>query len=59
MYSNEFQGPGFVGPSDNDFHLEADAFVIDKGTNSVNISPDIEGNPRNDGAPDLGCYEFN
>ncbi|NNK80096.1 MAG: hypothetical protein HKO93_01245, partial [Flavobacteriales bacterium] len=57
MYSNEFQGPGFVAPSDNDFHLEPDAFVIDKGDPNQIGGLDIEGNPRV-GRGDLGCYEF-
>ena len=57
MYSNEPFGPGFLDPTENDFHLEEGAFVIDKGDPGLFIGEDLDGLPRI--APgDLGCYEF-
>ncbi|NNC83679.1 MAG: hypothetical protein HKN79_08880 [Flavobacteriales bacterium] len=57
MYSNEFFGPGFIAPSENDFHLEEDAFVIDKGDPGFFLGEDLEGNLRTPPG-DLGCYEY-
>jgi len=57
MFSNVSGGPGFVYPSQNDFHLEAGASAIDQGDSGVVIGEDLEETPR-DSQPDLGCYEY-
>lgn len=54
--------PGFVAPTDGDFHLLSTSLAINKGT-TVGAPPeaffDLDGNLRAaDGQADLGCYEF-
>ena len=50
--------PVFVDPGNGDYHQAAgsptiDAGVLDARTGAV----DLDGNPRQDGAPDIGAYE--
>ncbi len=58
MLVNEFPGPEFVFPSQNDFHLNAESVAIDQGANILIGVPDLDGVERDDGSPDLGCYEY-
>lgn len=48
----------FVDPYDkDDYHLAEGSPCINAGiTNGITI--DLDGNPRSDGTPDIGCYEF-
>ncbi len=55
--------PAFVGyqqnGSNNDYHLQASSPAIDKGTTLDAPSYDISGGARNQGAIDMGAYEYN
>jgi len=54
-------GLGFVDPAARDFHLQEASPLRDLGVAApgLAISDDLDGNPRSDGAPDLGAFEFN
>ncbi|MGE5109168.1 MAG: choice-of-anchor Q domain-containing protein [Sphingobacteriales bacterium] len=39
-----------------DFHLKAESQAINKGKATL-LTIDLDGNPRTNGLPDLGCYE--
>ena len=41
-----------------DYHLSATSDAIDAGLVSGNVTADLDGNAVTDGAPDIGCYEF-
>ena len=41
-----------------DYHLDTLSIVIDQGFQIPQITRDLEGNPRENGAEDIGCYEF-
>lgn len=60
VYRN--QDPGFVAPTDGDFHLKANAFVIGKGLDQFGADPeatyDLDGELRPNDLTDLGCYTF-
>jgi len=50
--------PGFVNPSDHDYHLESTSPAIDQGLD-LGYTEDFDGNPVPSGArPDLGAYEY-
>jgi len=57
MFSNVNTGPGFVAPTDNDFHLNEQSFCRDAGDPSLVLGLDLDGVFR-DAMPDLGCYEY-
>ena len=57
MFSNVAAGPGFISPSDNDFHLSENSYCRNRGDNSLVLGIDLDGLPR-DQEPDLGCYEY-
>lgn len=57
MLSNVSGGPGFLDPTNNDFHLEDGAAAIDEGNPGVVVGQDLDDVFR-DSAPDLGCYEY-
>lgn len=49
----------FVDPSNGDFHPKATSMSVDAGRNHDDLPPfDFDGNPRNDGSPDIGAYEY-
>jgi len=50
--------PLFVNPAGDDYRLQSGSPCIDAGTSNGAPAEDIEGNPRNDGFPDMGAYEF-
>ncbi|HOZ48744.1 MAG TPA: choice-of-anchor Q domain-containing protein [Candidatus Hydrogenedentes bacterium] len=53
--------PLFVSPGDpsHDYRLSASSPAIDTGVVlSPNVNADVDGMPRNDGAPDIGAYEY-
>jgi hypothetical protein len=47
----------FVDPDNGDYHLQGGSPCIDAGTPVGAPADDIEGNPRDDGYPDMGAYE--
>ncbi len=48
----------FVAPDANDYHLKKGSPAIDAGTALEDVTEDIEGTPRPQGAAyDIGCYE--
>ncbi|MCB9644460.1 MAG: right-handed parallel beta-helix repeat-containing protein [Myxococcales bacterium] len=50
----------FVNPTKVDYHLTSSATnAIDKGVVVPQAGLDLDGNPRNNGTPDLGAYESN
>ena len=49
------QSPKFI--SNKDFHLKESSPAIDYGVNTQ-LTYDIENNPRTDGYPDVGAYEY-
>lgn len=51
---------GFVDPANRDFHLLADSPLRDAGMvpPELMLDDDLEGTPRDDGAPDIGAFEF-
>jgi hypothetical protein len=52
--------PGFISPTDNNFHLQAGSACVDIGTNDAQFLPatDLEGNSRIIGTyVDMGAYE--
>lgn len=62
-----FQDTLFVNSFQRDFRLNDDSpcinvglsdFQIDLGFTTISLQTDLLGNNRNDGAWDLGCYEF-
>lgn len=57
MFDNPSVGPGFIFPSENDFHLNSSSFAIDAGSTSIVVGEDLDGALR-DSPPDLGCYEY-
>ncbi len=57
MFSNVNSGPGFIAPSDGDFHLNENSFCRDRGDAGLILGTDLDGLPR-DSEPDLGCYEY-
>jgi hypothetical protein len=57
MFSNVAVGPGFVSPTDNDFHLIENSYCRDRGDNSLVLGVDLDEALR-DASPDLGCYEY-
>jgi hypothetical protein len=51
--------PLLIDPSNNDFHLQASSPAIDSGETRAEVSSDLEGTPRPQGAGyDIGAYEF-
>ena len=53
--------PGFVNPTEYDFHLVSGSIAIDKGDMglAIEVPYDYDGNDRtNDNNPDLGAFEF-
>ncbi|MCB9183922.1 MAG: hypothetical protein H6591_08385 [Flavobacteriales bacterium] len=57
------QSPGFADISARDFHLNSNAFAVNRGTASLppfnpNAASDLDGVFRGDGQPDLGCFEY-
>jgi hypothetical protein len=40
------------------YHLGCNSPAIDAGTTAAGLATDIDGDPRNDGAPDIGADEF-
>jgi len=62
-----FQDTLFVSSFERDFRLNDDSpcinaglsdYQLDLGFTIINPNTDLLGNPRNDGAWDMGCYEF-
>lgn len=49
--------PEFVNPSQNDYHLRALSYAINRGKSNIGIAYDLDGNPRRT-IPDIGAYEF-
>ena len=48
----------FVDPAGGDFHLKVGSPAIDAGVTLPEVSEDLDGRPRPQGAaPDVGCYE--
>ena len=48
----------FVAPGANDYHLKKGSPAVDAGTALEDVTEDIEGTPRLQGAAyDIGCYE--
>jgi hypothetical protein len=54
---NLWQDPGFVDPSNGDYHLAEGSSAIDKGV-EAGVANDLDGHPRPIGPPDLGAYEW-
>jgi len=50
--------PGFKDQDVMDFHLSSNSPAIDKGTIKALENEDFDGNPRKDGLPDIGAYEY-
>ncbi|MFC1712144.1 right-handed parallel beta-helix repeat-containing protein [Candidatus Poribacteria bacterium] len=50
--------PLFVDLPNGDYHLQAVSPCIDAGISDGAPADDIEDNPRDDGFPDMGAYEF-
>ena len=52
--------PLFVNPAANDYHLTTNSPLIDAGDSAHPMVPanDLDGNPRDIGAVDIGAYEF-
>ncbi len=48
----------FTNAAGNDYTLKAGSAAIDFGNPDYGPDIDILGNPRNDAAPDAGCYEY-
>ena len=48
----------FINMNEYDFRLDTMSLPIDAGRNLSFITDDIDGNPRDDGSNDVGCYEF-
>lgn len=54
-----FSNPGFVSPASNDFHLTSTSPAIDAGIALAEVTDDLEGIARPQGAKyDIGAYEF-
>lgn len=58
--ANQIADPLMVRPGadPHDFHLTAASTAINAATNLPEITVDHEGSPRNQGAADIGAYEF-
>ncbi|MBN2258165.1 MAG: hypothetical protein JW704_10125 [Anaerolineaceae bacterium] len=54
---NLWEEPGFVNPSNGDYHLAEGSFAIDSGI-EAGVANDLDGHPRPIGLPDLGAYEW-
>jgi hypothetical protein len=54
---NLWQEPGFVDPSNGDYHLAEGSSAIDKGV-EAGVANDLDDHPRPIGPPDLGAYEW-
>lgn len=50
--------PRFVDENTGDFHLQSDSPAIDQGSSVEAPLQDFDGNLRNDGAVDIGCFEY-
>ncbi len=50
--------PLFKDRSEEDFNILEYSPAINNGTNAVMLNTDQEGNPRDDGLPDIGALEF-
>lgn len=50
--------PLFIDSSNSDFNLTTNSPAIDNGATSSLQTEDFNGNPRNDGSPDIGAFEF-
>jgi hypothetical protein len=50
--------PQFVDASKRDYHLQSNSPAIDKGFATNAPDHDHDNNPRNDGKPDIGAYEY-
>ena len=48
----------FFDVENYDYHLDTMAVVIDQGFQLPQITSDLEGNPRETDAVDMGCFEF-
>lgn len=48
----------FLNIEEIDFHLDTMSIALDKAVAIPNINIDIEGSPRPDVGPDIGCYEL-
>jgi hypothetical protein len=47
----------FANEAGSDYHLTAASAAIDRGV-VTEVTTDFDGNPRNQGLPDLGAYEY-
>lgn len=47
----------FVGPNEDDYHLDSLSIAIDVAASLPGIMTDLENNTR-DTSPDIGCYEY-
>ena len=48
----------FINRPEFDFHLDTMSIAIDRAMNIPSIEFDKDGNFREFGMPDIGCYEF-
>ncbi|SCX99839.1 Por secretion system C-terminal sorting domain-containing protein [Nonlabens sp. Hel1_33_55] len=51
------ENPLFMEASNFDFELESDSPAVDAGSDQPAQTEDFNGNPRNDGFPDIGAFE--
>jgi hypothetical protein len=57
LFTTDEAAPKFVNAAAGDFHLRADSPARDAGTNA-GATADFEGDPRSDGAVDIGADEY-
>lgn len=49
--------PLFIDPSEDDYHLDSLSIAIGQAVFLPQVPADLEGNPRDPGAADIGCFE--
>lgn len=58
IYTNDINSIGFVDPEASNYNVMETSIAVDAGVQINGLDFDINNNPRSDGKPDVGAYEF-
>jgi len=52
------ENPALTDPENGDFTITSSSPAVNGGVTTITVTDDYLGNPRNDGTPDVGAYEY-